>query len=69
MMRSTYKDRPSVLVVCDSKRCTASSSLSAETFSECADLLYAQGWRLHRGRHLCPRCAAKSKDEKEKVQP
>ncbi len=51
-----------VVLVCDTNRkghIYTSADVTMSTRDLCNDFLYLIGWRLYRGKQLCPECAAR----------
>lgn len=51
-----------ILIVCDTKRrghVHTSADITMSTRDLCNNFLYMLGWRLRRGKQLCPECSAR----------
>lgn len=51
-----------IVVVCDTKRkghVETTADVTTPSHESSVGFLYTMGWRLHRGKQLCPECAAR----------
>jgi hypothetical protein len=51
----SFRETTTIELHCDRKNCASEIRIQAETRDKCNLHIYAAGWRLCRGKQICPR--------------